>query len=71
LASLSVCPAGGELRLTAPLFAVKPSETGGIQMPTMSNLRRRKIQARQRKAENAAKREAKIAKKEQNAKKAG
>lgn len=37
-------------------------------MPTMSNLRRRKIQARQRKAENAAKREAKIAKKEHNAK---
>lgn len=40
-------------------------------MPTMSNLRRRKIQARQRKAENAAKREAKIANKELNAKKAG
>lgn len=40
-------------------------------MPTMSNLRRRKIQARQRKAENAAKRVAKIAKKERNAKKAG
>lgn len=40
-------------------------------MPTMSNLRRRKIQARQRKIENAAKRSAKIAKKERNAKKAG
>lgn len=40
-------------------------------MPTMSNLRRRKIQARQRKAENAAKREAKIAKKARNEKKAG
>jgi hypothetical protein len=39
-------------------------------MPTMSNLRRRKIQARQQKAENTAKREAKIAKKEHNAKKA-
>lgn len=40
-------------------------------MPTMSNLRRRKIQARQRKSENEAKRLAKIAKKELNAKKAG
>lgn len=40
-------------------------------MPTMSNLRRRKIQARQQKAENIAKRAAKIAKKEFNAKKAG
>lgn len=40
-------------------------------MPTMSNLRRRKIQARQRKAENEAKRIAKIEKKEHNAKKAG
>ncbi|MEQ1716222.1 MAG: hypothetical protein ABL907_09600 [Hyphomicrobium sp.] len=40
-------------------------------MPTMSNLRRRKIQARQLKAENALKRAAKIAKKERNAKKAG
>jgi hypothetical protein len=39
-------------------------------MPTMSNLRRRKIQATQRKTENAAKREAKIAKKAHNAKKA-
>ena len=42
----------------------------GTIMPTMSNLRRRKIQARQRKIENATKREAKIAKKEHNAKKA-
>ena len=40
-------------------------------MPTMSNLRRRKIQANQRKIENAAKRQAKITKKEMNAKKAG
>lgn len=40
-------------------------------MPTMSNLRRRKIQARQRKVENAEKRAAKVAKKERNAKKAG
>ncbi len=39
-------------------------------MPTMSNMRRRKIQARQRKAENAAKRVAKAEKKERN-KKAG
>jgi len=35
----------------------------------MSNLRRRKIQARQRKIENEKKRDAKIAKKERNAKK--
>ena len=40
-------------------------------MPTMSNLRRRKIQANQRKTENAEKREAKIAKKTRNTKKAG
>lgn len=40
-------------------------------MPTMSNLRRRKIQARQRKFENEKKRLAKIEKKAQNAKKAG
>jgi hypothetical protein len=39
-------------------------------MPTMSNLRRRAIQAKQRKVENATKREAKIVKKAQNAKKA-
>lgn len=36
-------------------------------MPTMSNSRRKAIQAKQRKAENAAKRAAKIAKKERNA----
>lgn len=35
-------------------------------MPTMSNARRKKIQARQRKAENAKKRDAKIAKKVRN-----
>jgi hypothetical protein len=35
-------------------------------MPTMSDNRRRKIVARQRKAENAKKRAAKIAKKERN-----
>lgn len=40
-------------------------------MPTMSNTRRKKIQARQLKNENAAKRAAKIAKKERNARKAG
>lgn len=39
-------------------------------MPTMSNLRRRKIQARQRKNENAEKRLAKAAKKARNDKKA-
>lgn len=39
-------------------------------MPTMSDMRRRKIQARQKKAENARKRDAKIEKKERN-KKAG
>jgi hypothetical protein len=37
-------------------------------MPTMSDSRRRKIQARQRKADNARKRAAKIAKRERNAK---
>ncbi len=37
-------------------------------MPTMSNLRRRKIQARQRKAENLSKRTAKTAKRERNKK---
>ncbi len=35
-------------------------------MPTMSDNRRKKIQARQRKAENALKRTAKIAKKDRN-----
>jgi len=35
-------------------------------MPNMSDSRRKKIQARQRKAENAKKREAKIVKKERN-----
>ena len=39
-------------------------------MPTMSNLRRRKIQSKQLKAENTAKRIAKAAKKDRNAKKA-
>lgn len=38
-------------------------------MPTMSDNRRKKIQARQRKAENALKRTAKVAKKTRNAKK--
>jgi 23S rRNA maturation mini-RNase III len=37
-------------------------------MPTMSDTRRKKIQAKQRKAENTRKREAKIAKRERNAK---
>ena len=37
-------------------------------MPNLSDSRRKKIQARQRKAENNKKREAKIAKKERNAK---
>lgn len=40
-------------------------------MPTMSNQRRKKIQKRQLKLENATKRIAKAAKKERNAKKAG
>jgi len=39
-------------------------------MPNMSDSRRKKIQARQRKAENAKKREAKIVKKERNKEKA-
>jgi hypothetical protein len=38
-------------------------------MPTMSDSRRKKIQARQRKAENAIKRTAKLAKKERNGQK--
>lgn len=38
-------------------------------MPTMSDGARKKITNRQRKMENAAKREAKIAKKERNSKK--
>jgi hypothetical protein len=37
-------------------------------MPTMSNQRRKRIQARQRKARNAEKREAKAVKRERNAK---
>lgn len=37
-------------------------------MPTLSDSRRKKIQARQRKTENAKKREAKIAKKARNSK---
>jgi hypothetical protein len=40
-------------------------------MPTMSDSRRKKIQGRQRKAENATKRAAKIVKKQRNAKGAG
>jgi hypothetical protein len=36
-------------------------------MPTMTDLRRKKIQAKQRKAENAKKRAAKAAKRERNA----
>ena len=36
-------------------------------MPTMTDLRRKKIQARQRKAENAKKRAAKVAKRARNA----
>ena len=39
-------------------------------MPTMSDGKRRKIVARQRKMLNAAKRSAKIAKRERNAKRA-
>ncbi len=37
-------------------------------MPNLSDSRRKKIQARQRKSENTKKREAKIAKKERNSK---
>lgn len=37
-------------------------------MPTMTNTRRKQIQAKQRKAENANKRAAKIAKKDRNKK---
>jgi hypothetical protein len=56
---------------SAPFRALKAHETGEFQMPTMSNLRRRKIQNKQLKAENAQKRIAKAAKKVRNAKKAG
>lgn len=55
---------------TARVQPQNPGKQEEFIMPTMSNLRRRKIQARQRKAENATKREAKIAKKDHNAKKA-
>jgi hypothetical protein len=40
---------------------------GGFSMPMMSDLRRRAIQAKQRKAENKKKREEKAAKRAQNA----
>ena len=43
---------------------------GDALMPQMTDNRRKKIQARQLKAENALKREAKIAKKARNAAKA-
>jgi hypothetical protein len=39
---------------------------GGIFMPMMSDQRRKRIQAKQRKAKNAEKRAAKAAKREQN-----
>ena len=45
-----------------------PASQGENLMPTMSNLRRRKIQARQRKAKNLANRTAKAAKKVRNQK---
>jgi hypothetical protein len=54
-------PALGNLRRES-------KQIGRTTMPTMSDNRRKKIQARQRKAENAEKRAAKIAKKERNAK---
>lgn len=40
-------------------------------MPTMSDARRKRIQARQRKAENALRRAAKIAKRKRNHSKSG
>jgi hypothetical protein len=52
------------------LAATAQSATQEITMPTMSNLRRRKIQARQRKLENSTKRAAKADKKARNAAKA-
>jgi hypothetical protein len=60
--------AGDEM---AALAGAGPDHTRSsteITMPNMSDSRRKKIQARQRKAENAKKREAKIEKKERNAK---
>jgi hypothetical protein len=47
-----------------------PPPKGEPTMATMTDSRRKKIQARQRKRENAEKRAAKIAKRERNAKKA-
>ena len=55
--------------MTGVEFALEPlaNEPETSPMPTMSNLRRRKIQMRQRKALNEKNRLAKIAKKEANA----
>jgi hypothetical protein len=44
----------------------KPGKPQGDHMPTLSDNRRKKIQAKQRKAGNAAKRASKIAKRERN-----
>jgi len=62
-------------------FTTAPLQTGSIQstdgaakqetsMPTMTDNRRKRIQAKQNKAENTLKREAKIAKKARNSAKA-
>ena len=49
--------------------AAPPPPNGDTAMATMTDSRRKKIQARQRKRENAEKRAAKAAKRERNAKK--
>ena len=67
-----MCGAYTLARLTSLHFLLKRGpKREELTMPTMANLRRRKIQARQRKIENDQKRLAKVAKKERNAKKAG
>jgi hypothetical protein len=47
-------------------LALQCLPTEDIFMPTMSNLRRKRIVAKQRKVKNAAKRTAKAAKRERN-----
>jgi hypothetical protein len=47
-------------------FVLTPQINGGNPMPMLSDQRRKKIQAKQRKAKNALSRAAKIAKKERN-----
>ena len=61
------------IHMPIPLFALardmlyKALKRRNTIMPTMSNSRRKAIQAKQRKAANALKRAAKVAKKQHNA----